>query len=61
VKLAEETKKVPLFEGNTDKQVVISALLNKKTKNNLLKFLCDNSDIFAWSPTSKTFAGLIGP
>jgi len=37
-KLAEETKKVPLFEGNTDKQVIISALLHKKLRTILSNF-----------------------
>jgi len=48
-KPAEETKKVPLFEGNTSKQVIISAMLDGKTKPDLIHFLRDNSDIFAWS------------
>ena len=48
-KPAEETKKVPLFEGNTNKQVIISMLLDEKTKTELINFLRDNNDIFAWS------------
>jgi len=48
-KPVEETKKVPLFEGNTSKQVIISAMLDGKTKPDLIHFLRDNSDIFAWS------------
>jgi len=31
VKPAEETKKMPLFEGNTSKQVIISVVLDEKT------------------------------
>jgi len=49
VKAAEETKKVPLFEGNTSKQVIISAMLYGKTEAELIHFLHDNNDIFAWS------------
>ena len=49
MKPAEETKKVPLFEGNTGKQVTISAMLDDKTESELIQFLRDNSDIFAWS------------
>ena len=48
-KPAEETKKVPLFEGNTSKQVIISALLDEKTESELINFLRDNNNIFAWS------------
>jgi hypothetical protein len=40
---------VPLFEGNTSKQVIISAMLDDKTKSELIHFLHDNNDIFAWS------------
>ena len=32
-RLVEETKKVPLFEGNTSKQVIISAMLDEKTES----------------------------
>ena len=42
-KPAEETKKVPLFEGNTTKQVIISTLLDKKTESELIHFLRDNN------------------
>ena len=55
-KLAEETKKVSLFEGNTSKQVIISAMLDGKTKAELIHFLHDNNDIFAWS-IEDTFEG----
>ena len=48
-KPAEETKKVPLFEGNTSKQFIISAMLDGKTEAELIHFLRDNNDIFAWS------------
>ena len=48
-KPVEETKKVPLFEGNTSKQVIISTMLDGKTEAELIHFLRDNSDIFAWS------------
>jgi len=48
-KPVEETKKVPLFEGNTSKQVIISAMLDGETEAGLTHFLCDNNDIFAWS------------
>jgi hypothetical protein len=48
VKPPEETKKVPLFKGNTSKQVIISALQDEKTKSELVYFLRDNNDIFAW-------------
>ena len=49
MKAAEETKKVPLFEGNTSKQVIISAMLDDKTESVLIHFLRDNNGIFAWS------------
>ncbi|XP_066351450.1 uncharacterized protein [Miscanthus floridulus] len=49
VKPADETKKVPLFEGNTSKQVIISAMLDGKTEAELIHFLRDNNNIFAWS------------
>jgi hypothetical protein len=48
-KPAEETKRVTLFEGNTSKQVIISAKLDSKNQSELIQFLHDNSDIFAWS------------
>ena len=48
-KPAEETKKVPLFEGNTSKQVIIFAMLDGETEAKLIHFLHDNNDIFAWS------------
>jgi hypothetical protein len=48
VKPAEETKKVHIFEGNTSKQVIISAMLDHKTESELIHFLRDNNDIFAW-------------
>ena len=38
-----------MFEGNTSKQVIISAMLDDKTKSKLIHFLRDNNDIFAWS------------
>ena len=47
-KPAEETKKVPLFEGNTSKQVITSAMLDGKTEAGLIHFLRDNNDIFTW-------------
>jgi hypothetical protein len=49
VKPAKETKRVTLFEGNTIKQVTISAKLDNKIESELIQFLRDNSDIFAWS------------
>jgi spore cortex formation protein SpoVR/YcgB (stage V sporulation) len=49
VKPAKETKMVTLFEGNTSKQVTISAKLDNKIESELIQFLRDNSDIFAWS------------
>ena len=55
-KPAEETKKVPLFEGNTSKQVIISAMLDSETEADLIHFLRDNNDIFAWS-VEDTFEG----
>ena len=48
-KLAEETKKVPLFKGNTSKQIIISTMLDGKTEADLIHFLRDNNNIFAWS------------
>ena len=48
-KPAEETKEVPLYEGNTSKKVIISAMLDEKTKSELIHFLHENNDIFAWS------------
>ena len=48
-KPAEETKKVPLYEGNTSNQVIISAMLDGKTEAGLIHFLRDNNDIFTWS------------
>jgi hypothetical protein len=41
-KPVEETKKVPLFKGNTIKQVIVSALLDEKTKSELINFVHDN-------------------
>jgi hypothetical protein len=41
-KPAEETKKVPLFESNTIKQVNVSALLDEKTESELINFVRDN-------------------
>jgi hypothetical protein len=38
-----------LLEGNTSKQVIISAKLDSKTESELIQFLRDNSDVFAWS------------
>jgi len=38
-----------LFEGNTSKQVIISAMLDEKIESQLIRFLCDNNEIFAWS------------
>ena len=49
VKPVEQTKKVNLFDGNTSKQVIISAMLDEKTESELISFLRDNNDIFAWS------------
>ena len=43
-KPAKETKKVPLFKGNTSKKVIISTMLDGKTKADLIHFLRDNSD-----------------
>ena len=40
---------MPLFEGNTSKQVIISVVLDEKTQRELIHFLPDNNDIFAWS------------
>ena len=48
-KPAKETKKVPLFKGNTSKKVIISTMLDGKTKAKLIHFLHNNNDIFAWS------------
>jgi hypothetical protein len=48
-KLVEETKRVPLFKGNPDKQLIISSLLDNETENNLVKFLHEKSDIFSWT------------
>ena len=48
-KPVEETKEVPLFKGNTSKQVIISTMLDGKTEAELIHFLHDNNDIFAWS------------
>ena len=48
-KPVEETKKVPLFEVNTSKQVIISTMLDGKTEAELIYFLHDNNDIFARS------------
>jgi hypothetical protein len=45
-KPAEETKKIPLFEGNPDKQVIISSLLNSEAVNILISFLRENKYIF---------------
>ena len=47
-KPAEETKKVPLFKGNTSKQVIISAMLDEEIETELIHFLRDNNN-FAWS------------
>jgi hypothetical protein len=49
VKPVEETKKVPLFKGNNNKQVIISAIMDDKTEGELIQFLRNNNDIFAWS------------
>jgi len=38
-KLAEETKKVPSFKGNSDKQVIISSLLDGEAEKNHIRFL----------------------
>ena len=46
-KPTEETKKLPLFKGNTSKQVIISAMLDGKTEAELIHFLRDNNNIFA--------------
>jgi hypothetical protein len=48
-KPAEETKTVTLFEGNKNEKVIISTLLDHETEAKLVQFLCDNSNIFAWS------------
>ena len=58
-KPVEETKKVPLFEGNTSKQIIISALLDEKIESELIHFLRDNNDIFAWS--AEDFPGWTDP
>jgi hypothetical protein len=46
-KLAEETKRVLLYERNPDKQVIVSSLLDSEAENNLISFLHENNDIFA--------------
>ena len=38
-----------MFEGNTSKQVIISAMLDDKIGSKLIHFLSDNDNIFAWS------------
>jgi hypothetical protein len=57
VKPPEETKEVPLFKGNTSKHVIISALLDEKTKSELIYFLRDNNDIFAWLAERPSWGG----
>jgi hypothetical protein len=46
---SEETKTVNLFEGNSKKKAIISALLEPEMEAKLVQFLRANSDIFAWS------------
>ena len=48
-KPVEETKKVPLLEGNTSKQVIISTMLDGEIEADLIHFLHDINKIFAWS------------
>jgi len=39
-----------LVEGDTEKQFLIGSLLNPTEQTELISFLRQNSDIFAWRP-----------
>lgn len=45
----EDTQKAPLTEAVPDKCVHIGANLSDQEKQNLISFLHENDDVFAWS------------
>lgn len=45
----EETKTVPISLLHPEKRATISALLDAETEAELVQFLTQNNDIFAWS------------
>lgn len=46
---AEELVEVPLFEDDPSKIYKIRSSLTRKLRTNLINFLCDHHDVFAWS------------
>jgi hypothetical protein len=49
-KLADDTKKILLDESDPSKFIIIGTGLSTKQESELTSFLCENQDIFAWSP-----------
>ena len=49
-KPAKETKKIPLDPEHPERHAVIGANLDSKSESELVDFLRENRDIFAWSP-----------
>ena len=45
----EETTRVPLIASTPDHCVNIGAETSDEFRNNLIRFLADNKDVFAWS------------
>lgn len=48
---AEETEEIELFTGNFENMVQTGLELQAGSRNRLIAFLREYSDIFAWTPT----------
>jgi hypothetical protein len=53
-KPADDTKKILLDESDPSKYIIIGTGLSAKQDSKLTSFLCENRDIFAWSPKDMT-------